>query len=438
MSDAAIGAASRAAAARALARIRFDGVSLRAALPEAGAGLDDPRDRALVEATLFTVCRRLFRGEALLNVLLARPLPRAQREVHALLLVGLTQLDALDMAAHAVVDACVGATRLLRQPRHAGLVNAVLRRFLRERVILESRIDADESARFNHPPWLIARLREAWGEDADAAMLAAASAPPLWLRVNPRRATVAACAERLAEAGIEVHRCALPPHALRLPQAPPATALPGWDEGWMSVQDGAAQLAALAVDAQRGQRVLDACAAPGGKTAAMLETADALDLLALDIDPARNTRIAAGLTRLGLTATLLAADAAQPQDWWDGRPFDRILLDAPCSATGILRRQPDARWHRRAADIAALVAQQQRLLDALWPLLAVGGRLVYVTCSILPDENARQIDAFLARHPDARPVPLDERFGRPAGAGRQRLPGEDDMDGFFHAALQRY
>lgn len=430
------GAAARAESARALARI-LDGASLRAVLATLADG-GDSRDRALVEACVYAACREVFRYQALLRRLLAKPLPRGDREIHALLLVGLAQLDALGVSPHAAVDACVGAARVVGRARHAGLINAVLRRFQRERDALLAAIADDEEARLGHPRWWIDAVRAAWPDDADAVFAAAAAQPPLWLRVNPRRVDPDDYAARLLAAG---HAVARDPHlrcALRLDAAPPPTRLPSWAEGLCSVQDMAAQRCVPALDLRPGQRVLDACAAPGGKAAAILEAVDRIDLLALDADAARLARVGPALDRLGLAATLRCADAGAPSTWWDGQPFDRILLDAPCSATGILRRQPDIRWHRRAADIAPLVALQARLLDALWPLLAPGGRLVYATCSILPDENARQIDAFLTRHRDARAVPLDAAlFGRDVGGGAQRLPGEGGADGFFHAALVR-
>lgn len=436
------GAASRAAAARVLARIRFDGESLRVVLPQ----LTDthltenplaPRDRSLAESSVFAACRGLFRYEALLALLLQKPLVRSDAQVHALLLVGLTQLDALGMPAHGVVDACVGAARVLNKPRLAGLVNAILRRFIRERESLCTAITSNDEARCNHPRWLIDALREAWADDAERAMQAGNQQPPLWLRVNQRRIEVAAYADLLAAANIAYSTDPDVPNALCLPQAPAARSLPGWDAGLVSVQDSSAQRACLALRAQSGMRVLDACAAPGGKTAALLESNDDLDVLAIDADPARLVRIAPALARLGLQASVVAAEVEHPDRWWDGRPFDRILLDAPCSATGILRRQPDIRWHRRATDIAPLVALQARMLAALWPLLSRGGRLVYATCSMLPAENAEQIDDFLATHADCQPLPLAAHFGRAAGRGYQRLPGDGNGDGFFIAVLAR-
>ena len=425
-----------------LARVRFDGESLRAALPhlsdlQRAEALLDPRDRALAESSVFAACRGLFRYEALLTLLLQKPLVRADADVHALLLIGLTQLDALGMPAHAVVDACVAATRVLNKPRLAGLVNAVLRRFIRERDALCNDVLANDEARWNHPRWLFDSLREAWGDGATSAMQAGNQQPPLWLRVNRRRIDVASYCERLAAADIEFSVDPDLPNAVCLPQAPPARNLPGWDAGLVSVQDSSAQRVALALQVQPGMRVLDACAAPGGKTAALLEAADNLDVLAIDADPTRLVRIVPALARLGLQASVVAADVEHPDRWWDGRPFDRILLDAPCSATGILRRQPDIRWHRRATDIAPLVALQARMLTALWPLLSEGGRLVYATCSILPAENAAQIDDFVATHADCQPLPLAAHFGRAARHGYQRLPGEGNGDGFFIAALAR-
>ena len=407
-------------------------------MPVLGDELADTRDRALAESSVFAACRGLFRYEAILTQLLTKPLSRADASIHSLLVIGLAQLDTLGMSAHGVVDACVGATRALGKPRHAGLVNAILRRFIREKDALLAAIAGSEEARLNHPRWLIDVLRNAWGDAAEPAMLAANEVPPLWLRVNRLRIDVDAYCQLLRSAEIEFTIDAQLPNAIRLPNAPPARRLPGWDAGLISVQDRSAQHATLALDVQPGQRVLDACAAPGGKTAAILESTDALDVLAVDSDPTRLARMGPALARLGLHANLLAAEVQHPDRWWDGRPFDRILLDAPCSATGILRRQPDIRWHRRATDIAPLCALQSRMLDALWPLLAVGGRLVYATCSILPTENAQQINAFIARHSDCQVRLLGANFGRVSGAGYQRLPGENDGDGFFIAALQRF
>jgi 16S rRNA (cytosine967-C5)-methyltransferase len=432
------GAAVRAAAARVLVAVRFDGKSLKAALPRDRDPLPDPRDRALCEAIVFTACRWLPRYERLLGRLLARPLPNSARPVHGLLLAGLAQLDGLELPAYAAIDASAEAARELRLPRLVGLVNAVLRRYQRERDALHAGLADDDEFIHAHPRWLLDALRAAWPQDWQSIVAANNREAPLWLRINRRRLAPAAYDALLREAGLDAEPVDGLPVARRLTGGSlPAERLPGWQQGLVSIQDAAAQRCATALDPRPGDRVLDACAAPGGKTAALLESVDGIDLLALDLDPARLARVEQALARLGLSATLACANAAKPDGWWDGCLFDRILLDAPCSATGVIRRQPDIRWHRRASDLAELTAVQRRLLNGLWPLLRPGGRLVYATCSVLPDENARPIDAFLARHHDAVALDLGADFGRRAGAGRQRLPGELDMDGFFYAALEK-
>lgn len=433
MSD---GAAARAGAARALAAVLGEGRSLRLALAPELSRLADSRDRALLEAIAFATLRGLRRYQALLPRLLEKPLPKKQAAVNALLLAGFAQLDALGMPPYAAISATAEAARSLDQPRFVGLVNAVLRRFARERETLLGAVGS-EPASNAHPDWLAQALREAWGDEAEAVMRANLVEAPLWLRINPLRTSREDYRAALAAAGIEAEPAAQLPQALRCVQRVPPTSLPGWEQGLVSVQDGAAQAAVEALDAQPGERVLDACAAPGGKTAHLLERAGGrLEVHAVERDAARLPRVAETLQRLGLAATLHVADAADA-GWWDGQPFDRILIDAPCSATGIVRRQPDILLHRRASDLPPLLAAQRRLLDALWPRLRPGGRLVYATCSVLPDENARQIDAFLQRHSDAFALPAPLPLGRASGAGFQRLPGEDGMDGFFVALLER-
>ncbi len=336
------------------------------------------------------------------------------------------------------MSATAEATRELGRAPLVGFVNALLRRASRES-LPES---PDPAVSGSHPDWLVERLRADWpGQWQD--ILAANNQPaPLWLRCNPRELGIDRLLRSLREDEVAAEATERLPNAVRVLDPLPVERLPFWHTGALSIQDGAAQLAVLALDPQPGERVLDACAAPGGKSAQIAERLDPDHgrLLAIDIEARRLQRVAQQLDRQGLATPnvqLRVADAAATTDWWDGEPFDAILLDAPCSATGIIRRQPDIKWHRRATDIPVLVQTQARLLDALWPLLRPGGRLVYATCSILRDENERQVDAFLARTPDAVATPLDERFGRASGAGRQRLPGEDGMDGFFYAALVR-
>jgi 16S rRNA (cytosine967-C5)-methyltransferase len=432
------GAAARARAALALHAVRR-GRSLREALEPARAGLPDPRDRALVTAMVLGALRRTFGHRALRRLLLERAPTGRQEVIGSLIDIGLAQIDPLGLPAHAALAATVEAARTLGHPRLAGLVNAVLRRYLRERPELEAAVAADPEAACEHPDWLRLRLVRDWGEAAGPIMAANLQSPPLWLRVNPLRADRADYAARLAALGMTPLRPEGLPQALRLPATADPAALPGFAEGTVSVQDGAAQLAAPLLDARPGERVLDACAAPGGKAAHLLElTGNRIELLALDPDPERLARLDATLRRLGLSAETRIADAGAPEAWWDGRPFDRILLDAPCSGTGVIRRHPDIRLHRRPSDIETLCALQRRLLEALWPMLRPGGRLVYVTCSVLRDENDRQLDAFLARHADALVAdPLPAGIGHRRGSGRQILPGEGGMDGFFLAALDR-
>jgi 16S rRNA (cytosine967-C5)-methyltransferase len=432
------GSALRARAARVLVAVLGEGRSLKAQLVPALAALQDPRDRALLEAICFSALRHRRRYEFALSAWLAKPLAKRDFPVHCLLLVGLAQLDALGLPAHAAVSATAEATRELGRPPLVGFVNALLRRASRES-LPES---PDPAISTSHPDWLVENLRADWpGQWRD--ILAANNQPaPLWLRNNPGQLGFDRLLRSLREDGIAAEAFDRLPNAVRVLDPLPVERLPFWHAGALSVQDGAAQLAVLALDPQPGERVLDACAAPGGKSAQIAERLDPDrgHLLAIDIEARRLQRVADQLDRQHLATPnvqLRVADAAATADWWDGEPFDAILLDAPCSATGIIRRQPDIKWHRRATDIAALVQTQARLLDALWPLLRPGGRLVYATCSVLRDENERQVEAFLARTPDAAAIALDERFGRSSGPGRQRLPGEDGMDGFFYAALLR-
>ena len=345
-------------------------------------------------------------------------------------------------AEHVLVDQAVAAAKK-RDKGTASFVNAILRRFIREKAVWVETASADPVGRWNHPAWWLERLQADWPARWQAIAEADNMHPPMTLRVNARRGTAASYAALLAEAGLAAE--AGPGYALRLLRPVPVSRLPGFAAGDVSVQDGNAQRAAellLAAPLAPGARVLDACAAPGGKTAQLLERAD-LDLLAIDRDAVRLVRVEETLTRLGLKATTLAADAANPQAWWDGRPFAAILLDAPCSASGIVRRHPDVRWLRRASDIAALAETQARLLEALWPLLAPGGRLLYCTCSLFRAEGEDQIDAFLQRHGDAL-IPASP----PSPGHLLSLPDNDETpspraaavaaDGFFLTLIEKH
>ena len=411
-----------------------------------------------VQALSFTVLRRLGAAQAVRAVLAPRNPPA---RVDALLVTALALLWPGDTAYadHTLVDQAVHAVRQ-RAPNSAGFVNAVLRRFLREREALVAAAEADPVARFNHPRWWQERLRGDWPSAWEGLLDANQQRPPMTLRVNPAHDSVDTYLARLREAGIDAHPAgALFPQAVVLDEPRPVQALPGFEAGHASVQDASAQLAAPLLLGQRapqdlasgeawqvlgeGARVLDACAAPGGKTAHLQELAgNRLDLLALDADAKRLERVRQNLQRLKLAGAVRAADARDTAAWWDGRPFDGILLDAPCSASGIVRRHPDVRWLRRPEDIPALARTQSELLEALWPLLKPGGRLLYATCSVFKSEGQDQIDAFLQRHGDARSRQFDQGAGHllplADNASQDFAPGGAAVtDGFYYALLQK-
>jgi 16S rRNA (cytosine967-C5)-methyltransferase len=365
--------------------------------------------------------------DALIQALVNRPL--SDVPLRALLMCALRELQRGRVAAHTVVNEAVNACERLQLGAAKGLVNASLRNYLRRRAQIDAQAIQSEPARYRHPQWWIDELRRAYPDQWQSMLEAGNSHPPMSLRVNRRRANDEDYRQRLAAQGIETHRIA--PGALRLSKPCAVSELPGFAEGDVSVQDASAQYAARLLDVSDGQRVLDACAAPGGKTAHLAECAD-LYLLALDRDPTRAARVETNLHRLALNAEVRVADATQVERWWDGRVFDRILLDAPCSASGIARRHPDIKWLRRPADLKGFAAQQDALLRALWRLLSPGGKLLYATCSVFPIENNMQIESFLARHADATRISLPAELP----ADGQLLPTED-RDGFFYALLQK-
>ncbi len=438
------GVASRVSAARAVHAVVARGRSLDAALDAFGAALD-AGDRAFLRELCFGTLRWYLRLGAMIEHMTGKPLARLDARVAAAIAVGLYQLWRLRVPDHAAVHATVESVAVLGRPRLAGLANALLRRFGRERDAVIAATAAPEAVASAHPQWLAELLRGDWG-DAAAAILAANNArAPLWLRVNRCRCDVATYRQLLAAdpALPATATAAGVADAIRLAEPVPVTALPRFDDGWVSVQDAAAQLAADFVAARPGQRVLDACAAPGGKSAHLLERARGeLDLTAVDSDAERLGRVRETLARLGFEAGVVHGDATCPADWWDGRPFDRILLDAPCSATGVIRRHPDIRHLRKPGDVPALARRQRALLDALWPLLAPGGRLVYATCSVLDAENAAVVNDFVSAQSNARAA--DELLNDnklalmvPQRPGVQILPGSADFDGFYYACIVR-
>ena len=433
--DAEAGARLRAEAAKVVAAVARSGASLNTALPAALSAVA-PTDRSLLQQLCYGSLRFGLRYRAVLARLMPRPLKARDGDLEALLWVGLHQIDALGLPPHAAVHATVGACPLLGKAWARGLVNGVLRNALRDPALLDPDRMSDPEARYAHPAWLIAQIRGDWPEYWDAILAANNRQAPMTLRVNARHMDRAAYAELLQAQGLSSRPAPHTEAGLMLDHPVAVDRLPGFTQGWVSVQDGAAQLAAPLLDAAPGMRVLDACAAPGGKTAYLLERAPELDLVALDVDAGRLGRVRETLDRLGLAAEIRCADLAQPDQWHDGRPFDRILLDAPCSATGVIRRHPDIKLLRRASDIAALAARQAELLETAWDLLAPGGVLLYATCSVLRAENEAVLDRFLAGHAEAVADPLDMAWGQAAGAGRQILPGDADADGFFYARLR--
>ncbi|MBS1220666.1 MAG: rsmB [Proteobacteria bacterium] len=424
----------RAIAAQALGQVLSEGRSLAAVLPSALVRTA-PRDRGLLRELCYGVCRWQPELQRLLDGLLDRPLDPRETVVRALLLIGIYQLHHLRIPDHAAVAETVAAARQLRKSWAAGLTNAVLRSFPRRRMELLAQVEADAEARTAHPRWLLEWLQRDWPDDWPAIVAANNARPPFTLRVNRLQGSRDVYRARLAAAGKNAEPVAAAATALALAEPVEPAALPGFAEGWASVQDAAAQLAAPLLGVEAGMRVLDACAAPGGKTAHLLECAPDLDLTALDQDVERLEKIQDNLHRLRLHAHLVPGDATQPAAWWDGVPYDRILLDAPCSATGVIRRHPDIKLLRRETDIAALADRQQAMLAALWSLLRPGGRLLYATCSVLRQENEQVVAAFLAARPEAREQPILADWGCAVAHGRQILPGEAGMDGFYYAAL---
>jgi len=425
----------RALAAQVLARV-MGGRYLDDALDEALAAR--PPEAALVQELAYGTLRGFHQLTGIARLFLEKPLKPKDQDVHALLLAGLYQLRALRVATHAAVDETVAAAEALGKPWAKGLVNACLRAYLRRRNEADGAVQHDVTLRLSHPAWLLEKFRAAWPDDWERVAQANNERPPLTLRVNLRKTTRSHYLEALRAAGLAARANTALDTDITLETPVPVTQLPGFADGLVSVQDVAAQWATVLLDVEPGSRVLDACAAPGGKTGHLLERTPGLArLVAVDREPARVARIAENLRRLGLEAQLVTADAAEPAAWWDDRPFDRILLDAPCSATGVIRRHPDVKLRRKPADLPKLAAEQARLLRALWPLLKPGGKLLYVTCSILPEENQNTVRAFLAREASALEAPLPAAVGRACAAGRQILPGEAGMDGFYYACLHK-
>lgn len=434
----------RAVAAQVIYKVVDQGQSLSTILPPAQQKIA-PRDGALLQEICFGVLRWLPRLESITQALMDKPLKGKERVCHHLILVGLYQINYMRIPPHAAVGETVDATKTLKKTQLRGLVNAVLRNYLRDKDALDNTATTHDAGKFCHPSWLLKLLKDAYPETWQQIVDANNEKAPMWLRVNRAHHARDDYKKMLDEAGIgtQIH-----PHAtdaLKLTKPADVTSLPGFSLGWVSVQDAAAQLAVNYLQPQSGELIVDCCAAPGGKTCHILEHQPLADVVAMDVDATRLARVEENLSRLNLKARVICGDARYPSQWWEGEKFDRILLDAPCSATGVIRRHPDIKWLRRADDIAPLVALQSEILDAMWAQLKSGGTLVYATCSVLPQENAQQISAFLARAHDAslqthtaqaNSAQTDvEQTDTTTTMGHQILPGQESMDGFYYAVL---
>ncbi len=440
MGDKHNGVRVRASAARVVEAVRTNGRSLDAALASVEADTGDD-DRPLLRLLCYGTLRHAWRLQAWADRLLSRPLRKRDQVIYSLLLTGLYQLTDTRVPDHAAVSQTVEATRALGFSKLAGLVNACMRRFRRED--MASAPPPSAEARYDHPQWLIDAISHDWPAQTEAILAANNERAPMWLRVNVAQTSPTAYVDRLQAAGMSATTLAGVDSALRLSEPCPVKRLPGFETGEVSVQDAAAQIAApWLLHAHRG-RVLDACAAPGGKSLHLKEHGGAaIDLTCLDVDSERLSGVVENLARAGLDATVVEGDASKPDNWWDGRPFDAVLLDAPCSATGVIRRHPDIKLLRRRSDIDRLRDVQLSILEALWPLLAPGGRLLYVTCSVLAAENDGVVRAFLENARDAREddvLPnnnISDVMLRKA-RGFQVLPGTVGLDGFYFACLDK-
>ncbi len=419
----------RSMAAQAVEQVVEKGQSLSNVLPAMQQKVAD-KDKALLQELCFGVLRTLSQLEWMIQQLMERPMTGKQRTVHYLIMVGFYQLLHTRIPPHAALAETVEGAVVIKRPQLKGLINGVLRQFQRRQEELLAEF-AQSDLRFLHPSWLVKRIRAAYPQQWESILEANNQRPPMWLRVNRTHHSRDAWLDLLTEAGMTGFPHADYPDAVRLETPAPVHALPGFDEGWVTVQDASAQGCVNYLLPEDGEQILDLCCAPGGKTTHILEVAPQADVLAVDVDEKRLSRVYDNLKRLGMKATVKQGDGRYPEQWCRDRQFDRILLDAPCSATGVIRRHPDIKWLRRDRDIAELAQLQAEILNAIWAHLKPGGTLVYATCSILPEENQQQIAAFLSRTPDAE---LHET-GTPEQPGQQNLPGAEEGDGFFYAKL---
>lgn len=417
-----------------LVKVIKDGQSLTVALEKAFESVEDSKDRAFIQALCFGVIRQYHRLDFILQQLLSKSLRNKDTDIKVLLLIGLYQLQYMRVKSHAAVSETVSAAK--KKSWAKSLINGVLRQYIRDQESLEEAANKDRLAANSHPEWLVNKLENDWPEQATDLLAENNKQPPMVLRVNLSQTTREAYLQLLINNEISANVVSFCPAAIVLEQPVVVEKLPYFRDGWVSVQDTAAQLAAQLLDVQAGQSVLDLCAAPGGKTAAILEgQAESISMLAVDIDEGRLARVNENLQRLKLQAKVIVGDASKPEEWAQGQVFDRILVDAPCSALGVVRRHPDIKVLRRETDILALQTIQQQILNAAWTILAPGGILLYATCSVLKQENELQVQSFLNSHKDASEILIEGEWGVSRSVGRQVLTGDLAMDGFYYAKL---
>ncbi|MEA9395289.1 16S rRNA (cytosine(967)-C(5))-methyltransferase RsmB [Lelliottia amnigena] len=419
----------RSMAASAIEKVVEQGQSLSNILPPLQQKVSD-KDKALLQELCFGVLRTLPQQEWLISKLMSRPMTGKQRTIHYLIMVGFYQLLHTRIPPHAALAETVEGAVVIKRPQLKGLINGVLRQFQRQQEELLAEF-ADSDQRFLHPEWLLKRLQKAYPSQWQAIVEANNQRPPMWLRVNRNHHTRDEWLALLETAEMNGFTHDAYPDAIRLASPAPVQALPGFEQGWVTVQDASAQGCMTYLEPQNGDRILDLCAAPGGKTTHIIEVAPKASVMAVDIDEQRLSRVYDNLKRLGMKAEVKQGDGRTPAQWCGDEQFDRILVDAPCSATGVIRRHPDIKWLRRDRDINELAQLQSEILDAIWPHLKPGGTLVYATCSVLPEENSQQIAAFLKRTSNA----TLRTTGTPDKPGIQNLPGAEDGDGFFYAKL---
>ncbi len=426
----------RAVSAKMISRVIDSGLTLDAALAGSLASIKQHDDRRFAKELCFGALRWFDQLEFILNRYLSRKLKRKDSDIKMLILIGLYQLHYLNTPGYAAISETVNAVAELDKAWAKPLVNAVLRRSQREFHKIQPELNKNLTARYSHPQWLVNKIQLDWPDLWEAVLQANNQRPPQHLRVNVLKTSRESYLDELSRAGIRAEKMDLTPSAILAPDAVDVSRLPGFEAGYVSIQDAGAQLAATLLDPQPGDRVLDACAAPGGKTAHICERQPSIDeITAIDVDKKRIGLLNNTLSRLNLNAKVIKANVGATDSWWDGQPFDRILLDAPCSATGVIRRHPDVKYLKSSEQVANLRNIQAELLEATWPLLKRGGKLVYSTCSLLDDENDRVIEKFLNNHPSANLETIREEWGIATTYGRQLLPCIDNTDGFYYAKL---